>query len=120
MTKNKDNIEKKLLCADEIDELISVKINRRIENEINQAKKEKTRTVINEFEQVPKSKTFSPKSVYPVFNRKTQRESFINGIQADSLIGLHQEIRNNLLERYCDNFTVGEYYVRFKAYTELC
>jgi hypothetical protein len=116
MPLNDKNIENRLLENEDIDGLIAKKISQNVRNEIEAAKINKKTVTVDDFHKVPVNKIFDAKAIYVVFNRKTQTESFINGIQADSLIGLNQSIRNNLKSKFTDNFTLSEYYVRFYSF----
>jgi hypothetical protein len=110
------NSDFKFLKNTDIEQLIEKKIESEIQGEIEEAKKEKQTITIKEFDKVPKDKIFSLNTSYKVFNRKTKKESFINGVQAESLLGLNQSARNDLENKYTDNFTSNEYYVRFHIY----
>lgn len=116
MTKDK-NIEKKLLAPNEIDELISKKLKNEIEQELKAVKKVKKRIIEKDFKAVPSDMTFSKQCVYIAFNRNTKTESYINGVQADSLIGMKRDVRAQLLEKSVDSFSNGDYFVKFNSYS---
>lgn len=108
--------DSKFLKDADIEKLIERKIENEIKSEIDEANKNREVILVKELNQVPKGKTFSLNSTYKVFNRKTKKESFINGAQADSLLGLNQSVRDDIESGYVDNFTVNEYYIRFHVY----
>jgi len=51
--------------------------------------------------------------VYKYFNRNTKCESFINGIQAEALIGLQNNIREKMLKGELNAFTTDDAYIKF-------
>jgi len=110
------NSDIKFLKNADIEHLIEQKIESEIQSEIDEAKKDKEKVIFKDFDKVPKDKLFTRNSTYKVFNRKTKKETFINGVQAESLLGMNQSVRDDLENGYVDNFTVNEYYVRFHIY----
>lgn len=106
----------KYLKNSDIDKLLEQKIENEIKQEIEEAAKVKEIKYIKEFSGIPREKIFSNAATYKIFNRKTKKESFINGSQAESLVGLNPVLRNDLESASVDNFTVNEYYVRFHIY----
>jgi hypothetical protein len=106
----------KYLKNTDIDKLIEQKIECEIQQEIDDANKIKEITLIKDFSKVPRDKVFDNSATYKVFNRKTKKEAFINGPQAESLLGLNKSIRDDIENGYIDNFTMNEYYVRFHIY----
>lgn len=59
---------------------------------------------------------FSEHTVWAIKNKRNGVDTFINGIQADSYIGLNDEIREELEEHLYDTFTVGVYTISFVQY----
>lgn len=106
----------KYLKNADIDKLIEQKIENEIKQEIEDSQKIKEVRIIKNFAEVPKDRVFDNAATYKVFNRKTKKESFITGPQAESLIGLNASLRDDLEKGYVDNFTINEYYVRFHIY----
>ena len=92
--KDKDaDIEQMLLNNKSLDDLIK----QRVENEyllaiqkVNEIKKKKR---ITDISQVPKDMIFTTRSVFRIFNRKSGTATKINGIQAEALLGLQNNIR---------------------------
>lgn len=66
------------------------------------------------FSEVPTDAKFTEDCIYRLTHGSS--ESFINGIQAEALIGLNHNIRLNLINNYCDNFRKNGYYVSFFSY----
>jgi len=110
------NSDLKFLKDANIEQLIEQKIETEIQTEMDEAKKEKETVIIKDFNDVPKGKLFDKNTTYKVFNRKTKKETYINGVQAESFLGLNISVRDDLERKYIDNFTVNEYYVRFHIY----
>jgi len=64
-----------------------------------EAQKHKRKTVITDFSALPENCVFSEKAFYRLFNRETEREFFINGIDLECRIGLNQAIFDKLKSR---------------------
>lgn len=86
-----------------------------IANEINNSKISAPLAKITDFKSLPVAAIFSKLATYAVFNRITKHESFINGIQAESLIGLQNSLREKLLKKQTDSFLTSEYFVKFHS-----
>ena len=112
MPKN-NNIEEILLSNASIDELIRQKIDSEITLEIQESKKSKTIGLTSDFKQLNPSLIFDKSTTYLVFNRNTKQESFISGVQAESLIGIQVQIREKLIKKLTDCFLTDNYYVKF-------
>ncbi len=106
------NTEELLLSNKSLDELIRVKIQQEI-NLLEQNKISTEKTIIYDIKKVPKNLIFSKISYFKVFNKQNKTESFINGIQADGLLGLQDSIRQKILEGECDVFANDDIFVRF-------
>lgn len=116
--KNSKEIEEKLLSDNSLNDLINKKLEEEVLKEMEESKQPKELIVIEDFSQVPEKKVFSKQTIYKVFNRKHKTENYLNGIQTDGLIGIRKDIRNNLLAKNTDNFSVNDYYVKFFNYTK--
>lgn len=113
--KNKDNdIEEMLLNNASLDELIKMKIEKEFKNELKQAQQKPEKKIITDISQVPKSLIFSKAAVYRLFNRNTKQETFINGMQAESLIGIQHSIREKMSKGLISAFTTDDAYVKFE------
>lgn len=111
--KNND-YEERLLNNASLEELIKMKIEREFMNDLKKSKEKKTVKVYNDIKDVPQDKIFSKTSVFRYFNRKTMNETFVNGIQADSLIGLQNNVREKILKGELDAFTTDDAYIKFE------
>ena len=63
---------------------------------------------------MPKDKIFSKYATFRYFNRNTGCETFINGIQAEALIGLQNNIREKMLKGELSAFTFDDAYIKFE------
>lgn len=113
---SQNDIEKMLLSGISLDELIKQKMNDEISLEILASKAPQSLGVVTDFDMVPITQIFSLQAVYKVFNRKTRAESFLNGIQAEGLIGLNSSIRRKLTHRETDCFLIDDYFVKFYSF----
>ena len=52
--------------------------------------------------------------MFSYFNRNTKCETFVNGIQADALIGIQNNVREKMLKGQLDAFTTESAYVKFE------
>lgn len=112
MANNKD-IEEALLSGASLDDLIKKKFNQEIESEIKNSKISHKLSKVTDFDKLPSSETFAKSTTYLVFNRNTKQESYVNGIQAESLIGLQPQVREKLANKLVDCFLTDNYYVKF-------
>ena len=111
--KNKD-FEEMLMNGTSLDELIKIKIEREFMSDMkNLNEKQKTR-VVCDLKKVPRNKIFSKEAVYKIFNRKTKCETYINGVQAEALIGIQNNVREKLLNAELSAFTTDDAYVKFE------
>ena len=114
---NKNNdIEEILLTGTSLDDLIRMKIESEFRNEIanTKAPNSTNKKIYTEIKDIPKELIFSKNATYRVFNRNTKLETFINGIQADALIGLQNNIRTKLLNREISAFSTDDTYIKFE------
>lgn len=115
MTNKNSNIEEILLSGSSLDELIRMKIEAEYKAEISKTKsKTPEKRIVTEIKEVPKELIFSKNAIYRVFNRQTKQETYINGIQAEALIGLQNNVRTNFLNRETNAFSTDEFYIKFE------
>ena len=69
--------------------------------------------IITDLKKVPKDKIFSKDALYKIFNRNTKCETYINGVQAEALTGIQNNIREKLLKAELSAFTTDDSYVKF-------
>ncbi len=115
MTKKDENdIEQKLLNSTSFDELIKKKIETELKNEIEKAKIKTQTQTITDISKVPSELIFSKKSTYRIFNKVNKTESFINGLQAESMLGLQNNVREKIKNGKVDVFSTEELYIKFE------
>ncbi len=120
MTQKDENIEEMLLSSASLDDLIRMKIEAEFNDEMKKAKEQKAKKekrTYTKISEVPKDYIFSKDAVYKYYNRDTKLETYINGIQADALLGLQHNIRNKILNGEMSTFSTDNAYVKFE---EVC
>ena len=118
--KNSD-AEALLLSNASLEDLIKMKIEKEFMNDLKKffedLKKSKEKPIPKTYTNIKdlsKDKIFSKYSIYKFFNRKTGCETFINGIQADALIGLQTNVRSKMLKGELNAFTTDDAYIKFE------
>lgn len=118
MKNKKQLVEDALLSGKSIDELIKIKM----QNEIKQAfKKVSTKFVkkkVCNIKEIPQKYIFSKKSVFKKYNKTNNTVSFINGMQAESMLGLDNISREKMLRGEIDVFSTENAFVKFE-YAEI-
>lgn len=114
MKEKKEDIEHILLGNASLDELIKMKIEKEFKAELENANKKAQTETITEISKVPRNLIFSKKAVFRVFNRKNKTETFINGVQAEAMLGVQHSIREKIYRGELGSFTTDEAYVRFE------
>lgn len=110
---NNSDMEKMLISGKSIDELIQMKIQEDYKSLREEIKKTPKIEKITDISKVPTGLIFSKAAVYKVFNKTTRTESLINGIQAESMLGLQESVRDLLLAGKIKAFVAGDTYVEF-------
>lgn len=111
--KNND-AEALLLNSASLEDLIKMKIEKEFLSDLNKVKQPVTRRKIENLKDVPSDKVFSRFTVFRCFNRGTGCETFINGIQAEGLIGIQNNVREKMLSGELNAFTTDDMYVKFE------
>lgn len=115
MTKEKNiEMETKLLNSTSVDELIKQKMEEEINEEFNKKNVKKEKSITKELNDVPKELIFSKKSVFKVYNRTNKTISYINGIQAEALIGLNNTTLNKIKNKETDTFATDGKFIKFE------
>jgi len=102
------------LSTKSLDELIKIKMEEELKAELDKAKARPDKKLLVEIAQVPKELIFSKRAIYRVFNRVNKTETFINGIQAEAMLGLQMQIRSKIVEGEMDAFSTDSAYVKFE------
>lgn len=108
-----NDAEQMLLNNASLEDLIKMKIEKEFMADLEKAKEKPKKKVYTDIKDLPKSMIFSKNSVFRYFNRNTKCETFINGIQAEALIGLQNQVRENMLKGNLSAFTTDDAYVKF-------
>lgn len=114
MKKDENEVEQRLLSHASLDELIKMKMEEELNNELKKAKEKPQKQVITDISKVPTELIFSKKAVYRIFNRTNKTETFINGLQAEALLGVQNIIREKIKNRHMDAFSTDNAYVKFE------
>ncbi len=109
-----NNAEEMLLNNTSLDELIKMRIEKEFMDDLKKSKEKPEKKEYTNIKDLPKDKIFSKYSVFRCFNRNTKCETFINGIQADALIGIQDTVRKNMLEGKLSAFTTDDSYIKFE------
>ncbi len=118
MKNKKQIIEDALLSGKSIDELIKIKMKEEIKTAFKKVATKFEKKKIYNIKDVPKSSLFSKKTVFKKFNKQNNTISFINGIQAEALLGLDILSREKLLKGEIEVFSTENAFVKFE-YTEI-
>jgi len=115
MKKVEKDMEERLLSHSSLDELIKIKMEEEIKQEYDKARQQPLKTTIKDISKVPQYLIFSNKSVFRMFNRINKSETFLNGMQAEALIGLQTSIRDKMRVGLMDAFSTEDAYVKFES-----
>ena len=111
--KNND-AEVLLLNNASLEDLIKMKIEKEFMEDLKKSKEKPEKQILTEIKNLPKDKIFSKYATFRYFNRNTGCETFINGIQAEALIGLQNNIREKMLKGELSAFTIDDAYIKFE------
>lgn len=114
MKKESDEIEARLLNHASLDELIKIKMEEELKTEIEKAKEQPKIETITDISKVPQNLVFSKQAVYRMFNRINKTETFLNGFQAEAMIGLQNAIREKMKSGQMDAFSTESAYIKFE------
>lgn len=115
MKKDEKEIEQKLLSEISLDELIKKKMEEEIKQEFEISKQKPQKNFITDVTKVPPNLIFSKQAVYKIFNRLNKTQTFINGIQAEAMIGIQTSIRDKMRLGQIDAFATEDAYVKFEG-----
>lgn len=115
MTKKELNDdEQKLLSHASIDELIKIKMEEELKEEIKKAKEIPSKQIITDISKVSDNLVFSKQAVFKLFHRINKTESYINGLQAEAMLGLQNAAREKIKSGQMDAFSTDTAYVKFE------
>ena len=112
--KQNSNAEEILLSGKSLDELIKIKMQQQMEEEIKNSKKKKESYLERDISKVPKDMILSSKSIFKVFSKSTKSESFISGLQADGFLGLRDDLRLQVLNGELSTFEIDDAFISFE------
>ena len=110
----KEIIEDALLSGKSLDELIKLKMKEEIKSVFEKTSKSEEKERISRIKDVPKGVIFSKNAVFKKFNKSNNTISFINGIQAESLLGMDDTSRERLLKGEIEVFSTENAFVKFE------
>ncbi len=110
--KNKD-FEEMILTGTSLDDLIKMKIEQEFMSNMQKIDKKTKPEIVTDIKKVPANMVFSKNAVYKIFNRNTKCETYINGVQAEALIGVQNNIRDKMLKGELSAFATDDAYVKF-------
>lgn len=115
MTKNDANdFEKRLLNQKSLDDLIKIKMEEELKMEMDKAKLKPKKQIVTDISKVPLNLIFSRHAVYKFFNRVNKTETYINGMQAEAMLGLQNAVRTKVKNGEMDAFSTETAYVKFE------
>ena len=114
MKKEEQNFEQRLLGHASLDELIKIKMEEEIKIEYEKSLQKTEKKVITDIKEVPSDLIFSKRAVYRLFNRVQKTQTFINGLQAEALLGLQTSMRAKIKAGEAEAFSTDNAYVKFE------
>ena len=112
--KDEQESEKRLLGQASLDDLIKMKMEEEINAEFEKLQHKPEKKLITEIAKVPSDLIFSKNAIYRLFHRVQKTQTFINGVQAEALLGLQTSLRNKIKSGQVDAFSTENAYVKFE------
>lgn len=112
--KNENDIEQRLLSHASLDELIKIKMEEELKAEFDKAKEKPKTQIITDISKVPAELVFSKQAVYKIFNRINKTETYLNGLQAEAMLGLQTVVREKIRSGQMDAFSTDTAYIKFE------
>lgn len=114
MKKEMNEVEQRLLSHASLDELIKMKMEEELKAEFEQLKEKPEKQIITDISKVPQELIFSKKAVYKIFNRVNKTQTYLNGLQAEGMLGTQNAIREKIKLGQMDAFSTETAYVKFE------
>lgn len=114
MKKDVNDDEQRLLNHASLDELIKMKMEQELKAEFEKSKEIPKMQVITDISKVPANLIFSKKAVYRIFNRVNKTETYLNGLQAEAMLGVQNAIREKIRLGQMDAFSTETAYIKFE------
>ena len=115
MKKSKDLTEEILMKNKSLDELIKLKMHVELKNAFNTRVGNNSKTLITDIKDVPVDKIFTKRATFKVFNKETKVETLVNGLQAEALIGMQNDVREKFRRKETDIFSTDNLFVKFES-----
>lgn len=115
MKNNEKDLEERLLSSVSLDELIKRKMEEELKSEFSKSNEKSEKNIITDISKAPKHLIFSKYSVFKMFNRINKTETYLNGIQAEAMMGLQSSIRDKISAGEMDAFSTDSAYVKFEG-----
>lgn len=115
MKKDEKDTEQRLLNTTSLDELIKIKMEQELKEEIEKSKNPIQKKIITDISKVPSELIYSKGATYKMFNRINKSETYLNGIQAEAMLGLQNNIREKIKNGQLDAFSTDSAYVKFES-----
>src|SRR5574344_1925691 len=110
----KKDIDEILLTSTSIDEIIKSKMEEEIKNAQIEKNKKLSDKIITDIKLVPQNLIFAKCSIFKVFNRENRTISFVNGIQAEAMIGMQKSLYEKVKQGLIKTFTTEKEYIQFE------
>lgn len=114
MKKETSEQEQRLLSHASLDELIKMKMEEELKAEFKKSKEKPQKQIITDISKVPSELIFSKQAVYKIFNRINKTETYLNGLQAEAMLGIQTTIREKIKAGQMDAFSTDTAYVKFE------
>lgn len=109
-----NDYEQRLLSHASLDELIKMKMEQELQAELDKLSEAPKKQVVKDITKVPPELIFSKKAVFKIFNRINKTETFLNGLQAEAMLGVQNSIREKIRSGQLDVFSTDTAYVKFE------
>lgn len=114
MKNKKRLVEDALLSGKSIDELIKIKMQEEIKQAFKKVATKFVKKKVYNIKEVPQKYIFSKNAVFKKYNKANNTVSFINGMQAEAMLGLDNIAREKMLKGEIDVFSTENAFVRFE------
>jgi len=116
MNEKDNDIERMLLSNASLDDLIKAKIEKEFTQPLKNQQPPRI-TKITDISKVPSKLIFSKDAVYRLYNRNSKTQTYINGLQAEALLGEQESVRGKMLKGETSSFATEDAYIKFEKVT---
>lgn len=114
MKKDMNDYEQRLLSHASLDELIKMKMEQELQAELDKINEKPQKQIVTDIAKVPKELIFSKQAVFKIFNRINKTETYLNGLQAEAMLGVQNAVREKIRSGQLDVFSTDTAYVKFE------